>query len=96
MMAGTNARGYAWATKTPGWQTTQWEWLHIRGASLGGATGPTNLVLGTRDSNTHMIPFESNLKSLAFHASNNRGYRGVSATWTIEGQKHLHSLIQTR
>ncbi len=90
-MNGTNARGYAWATNTAGWNTTQWEWLHIRGASLGGATAPTNLVLGARDANTHMIPFESNLKALATVARDNPDFTGVSATWSIGGEVRRHS-----
>ncbi len=39
----------------------RWEWLHIRAASLGGPTNASNLVLGTRDCNTFMMPFESNI-----------------------------------
>lgn len=64
-MKNTNARGYAWVTGTPGWNSMDWEWLHIRGAGLGGATDSSNLVLGTRDSNTHMIPFEQNIKNMS-------------------------------
>jgi hypothetical protein len=90
-MGNTNARGYAWLTNTPGWNTTRWEWLHIRGASLGGATNATNLVLGTRDSNTHMIPFESNLKALTTIIRDNRAlYDGLTVNWTVAGQVHPH------
>ncbi|WP_374148154.1 DUF4157 domain-containing protein [Sphingomonas sp. 28-63-12] len=87
----TNARGYAWVTDTPGWNTTQWEWLHIRGASLGGQTDATNLVLGTRDANTHMIPFESNLKALAVHARDNDYFYGLDATWDVADMVHSHA-----
>lgn len=89
-MNGTNARGYAWATSTPGWNTTQWEWLHIRGASLGGETDATNLVLGTRDANTHMIPFESNLKSLGVMARDDDYFEGLNVTWNIAGRTLRH------
>lgn len=60
-MSNTNARGYAWAAGMQGWDTRDWEWLHIRGASLGGETSSKNLVLGTYDANTHMMPFEDNV-----------------------------------
>jgi hypothetical protein len=94
-MGNTNARGYAWLTNTPGWNTTRWEWLHIRGASLGGATNATNLVLGTRDSNTHMIPFESNLKALTTIIRDNRAlYDGLTVNWTVAGQVHPHKYNQ--
>ena len=91
-MNNTNARGYAWVTNTNGWNTTQWEWLHIRGASLGGVTGPANLVLGTRDANTHMMPFETNLKVLAAYVSR-RGdvFDRLNVTWSIANQVHPHS-----
>jgi hypothetical protein len=61
----TNARGYAWLNNAAGWDKTGWEWLHVRAASLGGETKGTNLVLGTRDANTLMMPFESNIRLLA-------------------------------
>jgi hypothetical protein len=89
-MNGTNARGYAWITNTPGWNTTQWEWLHIRGASLGGTTGPTNLVLGTRDSNTHMMPFESHLKTLAKAAREHDYYDDLDVTWSLNTETNPH------
>ena len=44
---------------------TGWEWLHIRSAGLGGATDATNLVVGTHAANSHMIPFEHQVKELA-------------------------------
>jgi hypothetical protein len=92
-MEKTNARGYAWATKTKGWKTTQWEWLHVRGASLGGATDGRNLVLGTRDSNTHMMPFESNLKSLARLAGSGAElrYKHLDVEWSTDGENYGHS-----
>ena len=91
-MNNTNARGYAWATGTGGWDTTQWEWLHIRGASLGGATDATNLVVGTRDANTHMIPFESNLKSLAKMAREDAYFYGLDVTWNVAARTLPHKV----
>ncbi|PZT71607.1 MULTISPECIES: eCIS core domain-containing protein [unclassified Streptomyces] len=36
-----------------------WEWLHIQGAQIGGATDEHNLVAGTYVTNSAMMPFES-------------------------------------
>src|SRR5690606_34640642 len=83
-MGNTNATSYAWLTDVQGWNTTRWEWLHVRGASLGGRTDGTNLVVGTRDCNTHMIPFESNLKSLAKIARENPNYSHVDVIFDVE------------
>lgn len=40
-----------------------WEWLHIHGAQIGGATGSDNLLAGTFVANSEMIPYESQLKA---------------------------------
>lgn len=69
-MAGVNAATYAWALGLPNALTTDWEWLHIQGAGLGGETNSTNLLPGLYDANTLMIPFESNIKILARYATN--------------------------
>ncbi len=85
-MANTNATGYAYLANVPGWQTQRWEWLHIRGAGLGGATDSTNLVAGTRDANTHMIPFESNIRTLATAVSTNKNYKSLDVEWSANSQ----------
>lgn len=36
-----------------------WEWLHIQGAQIGGATDSTNLVPGLYVTNSFMIPYEN-------------------------------------
>lgn len=36
-----------------------WEWLHIRGAQIGGATDNTNLIPGLYVTNSFMIPYEN-------------------------------------
>jgi hypothetical protein len=41
-----------------------WEWLHIRGAGIGGKTAPGNLTPGTFDANSEMIPIENSIKKL--------------------------------
>ena len=42
-----------------------WEWLHIRGAQLGGVTNGTNLVAGLYVTNSAMIPFEAMIERWA-------------------------------
>lgn len=79
-MGNTNAAGYAWLLNRLGGQ--RWEWLHIRGAGLGGMTDSTNLVAGTRDANTHMIPFESNIRHLGTAVKNNAAYSHLDVTWS--------------
>ena len=80
-MAGTNSRGYAWLTIPDKVDKSNWEWLYIRAASLGGETDGTNLVLGTRDCNTHMMPFESNIKQLASILPNNKNYTELNVNF---------------
>ncbi|MEL6181665.1 MAG: hypothetical protein AAFS10_22085, partial [Myxococcota bacterium] len=43
---------------TPGDVEGKYEWLHLVGSSLGGVNLPGNLVAGSYDANTEMIPFE--------------------------------------
>lgn len=40
-----------------------WEWLHIRGAQIGGKTDNTNLVSGVYAVNSRMIPYENKIKA---------------------------------
>lgn len=99
-MANTNATGYAYLANVPGWQSQRWEWLHIRGAGLGGATDSTNLVAGTRDANTHMIPFESNIRTLATAVAKNKNYKSLNVEWSANSQygaaKHAFSEIRIK
>jgi hypothetical protein len=85
-MGNTNAAGYAALAQIPGWKTQRWEWLHIRGAGLGGATNGTNLVAGVRDANTHMIPFESNIRTLGTAVNGNKNYSQLDVIWSVAGQ----------
>lgn len=82
----TNARAYAVLTDTDGAETTDWEWLHIRAASLGGDTQPFNLVLGTRDANTQMMPFESSLRTLGTKAKTQK--QELMVDWTPGAPKN--------
>lgn len=87
-MAGVNATGYAKLAKVPGWKNSRWEWLHIRAASLGGTTDGSNLVAGTRDANTHMMPFEANIRLLAkiVNEDTQQRYKALKVTFKATGQ----------
>lgn len=94
-MNNTNAAGYAWLLDRLGGQ--RWEWLHIRGAGLGGATNSTNLVAGTRDANTHMIPFESNIRHLGTAVKTHPNkYSRLQVTWSVSGYiaRYAYSTIK--
>ncbi|NHN24918.1 hypothetical protein FIA58_004435 [Flavobacterium jejuense] len=96
-MNNTNATGYAWLAEIPGVLSQRWEWLHIRGAGIGGATDSTNLVAGTRDANTQMIPFESNIRTLATAVGNNKTkYSRLDVKWSVTNrvQKHAYQWIR--
>lgn len=93
-MGNTNATGYANLCEVPGFQNQRWEWLHLRGAGLGGATDSTNLVTGVRDANTHMIPFESNVRLLATAAGNSPCYSHLSVQWVVNQKIKEHAYQQ--
>jgi len=46
-------------------ETIAYEWLHLRGAGLGGTTVAGNLTPGTWSANSEMIPIERKIKSLS-------------------------------
>jgi hypothetical protein len=98
-MGNTSAAGYAWLTNIPNVLTQRWEWLHIRGAGLGGATDSTNLVAGTRDANTQMIPFESNIRLLGTAVKNNASqFSRLHVIWSTANQiaRHVWRYIRIR
>lgn len=70
-MGRMNAAAYALAHNLPNSESTDWEWLHLRGARLGGATNSTNLVVGTFSANSMMMPFENRVLQLSKLASRN-------------------------
>ena len=91
----TNANGYAWLTGTAGWDQNRWEWLHIRAASLGGVTDGRNLVLGTRDANTLMMPFEANIRLLAGIVRDHPHLQALDVEWSVEGgQGHRYETLR--
>lgn len=56
---GGSALNYAREVLDKGWaEERRWEWLHIVGHALGGNNEVGNLVAGTYDANTQMIPHE--------------------------------------
>jgi hypothetical protein len=59
-MGGYSALNYVQALMGPEWAASAqtWEWLHIVGHALGGDNEVGNLVAGTFDPNTQMIPHE--------------------------------------
>lgn len=67
---GDSARNYAASCYGDEWANARtWEWLHIRAHSLGGDNAVGNLVAGTFDANTKMIPFERSVQQLSQSAT---------------------------
>jgi len=63
---GDSARNYAASVYGEEWANARtWEWLHIRAHSLGGDNAVGNLVAGTFDANTKMIPYEKSIHELS-------------------------------
>ena len=76
--------------ETAGAESTDWEWLHIRGARLGGVTGPTNLVAGTSQANSHMIPYEHQILELSKLAN---ARQPVEVTWWAKYRRRVGTEI---
>jgi Flp pilus assembly pilin Flp len=64
-MGGYSALNYAHDVSDIAAGDGTWEWLHLVGDSLGGGTHPGNLVAGTYDANTAMIPAEKAIAQAA-------------------------------
>lgn len=60
--------------------TQSWEWLHVRGAQIGGATTGGNLVPGVYATNSAMIPYEAMIKSWA-----TQGPHSFEAKFVVSG-----------
>ncbi len=58
----------------------KWEWLHVVGRSLGGNHEVGNLVAGTFDANTAMIPFERSIQQATQRAGR---YNQVEARYIV-------------
>lgn len=62
---GCSALNYAGQVYGEEWaKDRDWEWLHIVAHSLGGLDVADNLVAGTYNANTEMIPYESIIRDL--------------------------------
>jgi hypothetical protein len=85
-----------------------WEWLHVRGAQIGGETVGGNLVPGLYATNSCMIPFEAMIKNWSLAGPKTfwakfvaTGVNGPFATgielWiTAKGHEQLGDLAPTR
>lgn len=60
-MGGLSALNYADQVSFPNAQDHSWEWLHLVGSAIGGDNVEGNLVAGTYDMNTLMIPLEQTI-----------------------------------
>lgn len=79
---GDSARNYAASAYGPKWANARkWEWLHIRAHSLGGDNAIGNLVAGTFDANTKMIPYEQTVHKLSQTATS---ANNVKVTWEVD------------
>lgn len=84
----TNAAAYAFGSGLTHQIDTNWEWLHIRGAGLGGATNSTNLIAGTYSANSHMIPYENQIKAMSAYASREHP---LYVKWELEREPVMFS-----
>lgn len=60
-----------------------WEWLHVRGAQIGGGTDAGNLVPGTFAANSAMIPYEAQIKK--WHVGNHGKIKARFSTRQVKG-----------
>ena len=78
---GDTALNYAKEMFDEDWASEgRWEWLHIVAHALGGNNEKDNLVAGTYDGNTQMIPVESTIRDLCAMATADRP---VQAEFTV-------------
>jgi len=79
---GDSARNYAASVYGAEWANARtWEWLHIRAHSLGGDNAVGNLVAGTFDANTKMIPYERTIHELSQTATPTNTFK---VAWEID------------
>jgi len=64
-MDGYSAKEYVNVFNEEQASSQSWEWLHLQGARLGGPNIPQNLVAGTSQANSHMIPYERAIYKLS-------------------------------
>lgn len=78
-MANYSAHDYVQQFNMAAAAAHSWEWLHIQGARLGGPNRPENLVAGTAEANTQMIPYERAIYRLSTVAT---PQKPADATWS--------------
>ncbi|WP_236393527.1 DNA/RNA non-specific endonuclease [Chitinophaga filiformis] len=78
-MFGYSARDYVHIYNPRAAAAKSWEWLHIQGSRLGGLNRPENLVAGTAQANTQMIPYERAIFSLS---KLSRANKKVKVNWS--------------
>ena len=83
-MSGFSARDYVARFNAVQANAHSWEWLHIQGSRLGGPNLPQNLVAGTSEANTEMIPYERAIYRLSQVATREKP---VEVTWSATVQK---------
>jgi Domain of unknown function (DUF4157) len=83
-MSNFSAYDYVKRFSTKEADSTSWEWLHIQGSRLGGPNRPENLVAGTAEANTHMIPYERAIFELSTVATNQKP---VEVVWNATVRK---------
>jgi Domain of unknown function (DUF4157) len=64
-MGNFSARDYVARFNQAAANEISWEWLHVQGSRLGGPNRPENLVAGTAEANTAMIPYERGIFALS-------------------------------
>jgi hypothetical protein len=64
-MGNYSAKDYVKLHNSDAAEKKSWEWLHIQGSKLGGPNRPENLVAGTAEANTQMIPYEKAIYKLS-------------------------------
>ncbi|MFO0889944.1 MAG: DNA/RNA non-specific endonuclease [Isosphaeraceae bacterium] len=92
-MGGFTAHGYVQLngdTSKHKFNGKGWEWLHLLGVQLGGPNACENLVAGTFEANSAMIPIENAIK-IALKKGFTKITYEISAT--LHGKTHIGDLI---
>lgn len=93
---GDSARNYAASVYGETWaHERKWEWLHIVAHSLGGNNEVGNLVAGTFEANTQMIPHERKIRDLSQNGSVSVSYQIdlFPDSWVAIGIRMSYSAI---
>ncbi|MEM7094809.1 MAG: hypothetical protein AAF567_17525 [Actinomycetota bacterium] len=83
-MGGWSASEYATQFNASAGTDRSWEWLHLQGSRLGGPNLDTNLVAGTAEANSQMIPYERAIYRLSSAATS---AKPVKVAWDASLKK---------